>query len=250
MTAAVAPPPPRVEKILCSNVTSDVNAHSDAEIFRHSVFGYDEQLEWPPAGWERLRCWHCSEVFDTHPVPLPHEVDRKTGCFRVFGVFCGFPCSKRYLLDHVHWTAGERVLLLEEMAREVFHYEGPDISAAPPRHRLSFFGGDLSIEEFRGPQKGITACISPPLISMPEVYERVLPSAEPGTETWSVRGIRPIPEAPVEQKPPQVTLSSFEGRGAGQGLYDSYVPAKSKPAHAPAEASAGNSTLTMFLKKR
>jgi hypothetical protein len=270
--AAIVPPAahPLVEKILCSNVTSDVTAHAGAEIFRHTIFGYDEQLTWPPAGWQELRCWHCCETFTTYPVPLPHEVDRRSGCFRVFGFFCSFACSKGYLLEHVHWTAGERLLLLEEMAHEVFHYNGPEIQAAPPRHRLACFGGDLSLAEFRRPQTGLHAVLAPPLISQPEVYERVLPPGEGGTETWSVKGLHPAPPRKASAPPPPApptTIIKYEaaappppaaGDGPqskdaanGGGLYDSYVPPKPKPPPVPpAPVSHANSTLTMFLKKR
>jgi hypothetical protein len=74
----------------------------------------------------------------------------------------------------VSYSAGERILLLEEMAREVFGYTGPRIIAAPVRHRLKMFGGDLSIEDFRLESQSMcaTAVLSQPLLTFPEVYER------------------------------------------------------------------------------
>jgi hypothetical protein len=149
------------------------------------------------------------------------------------------------------------MLLLEELARDVFCYDGPEIMPSPPRHRLKLFGGDMSYEDFHDTQPGINACISPPLISVPEVYERVLPGAEAGVETWSVRGLHAAVPVPKPPPPPPTTLSSLEGtqQNRGTSLYESFVPSKAKmppPPHVEIspQTSAVPNTLSMFLKKR
>lgn len=187
--------PPALEKILCSNVSAE---HGASRVYRHDIFAYSAPLQWPPDGWEQLLCWHCCRRPQSPPVPLPHEVDRRADRYRVFGVFCSWSCAKRYLLDRVPWCAGERLLLVDELAREVFGYAGPDILPAPPAHRLRCFGGDLDPEDFDSDASRQCVALSPPLIAHPEVYERT--EGEP--PTWSVRDARPVarPERPRPQR--------------------------------------------------
>lgn len=180
------------ERVLCFNVLLD-ESRKDVGVFRHPLYSYSECLAWPPANWRAVACWHCCHTFDEEPVPLPQAYDRKKDRFSVFGVFCSWPCAKQYQNEHQTWTSGERVLLLEEMAREAFGYEGPPIQAAPPRHRLIMFGGDLSIDAFRQEHGYLNATLRPPLLSFPEIYERVASAGCEGDTApvqWSVRGIR------------------------------------------------------------
>ena len=184
------------ERVLCFNVLLD-ESHSDVQIHRHPLYAFSEALSWPPENWESVCCWHCCHRCPQEPVPLPQTRDRRTGNFAVFGVFCSWPCAKQYLHEHQTWGSGERTLLLEEMARCAFEYTGPPILSAPARHRLKMFGGDLSIEDFRGEHKYLNATIRPPLTSFPEVYERCCAIGEttrigaPASMQWSVRGLRP-----------------------------------------------------------
>jgi hypothetical protein len=191
--AAVALDEDQAERVLCFNVLLD-ESRRDVGVFRHPIYSYAESLAWPPANWRSVCCWHCCHTFDQEPVPLPQAHDRNTDRFSVFGVFCSWPCAKQYQNEHQTWTSGERTLLLEDMAREAFGYNGPPIQAAPPRHRLIMFGGDLSIDAFQQEHAYSNATLRPPLLSFPEIYERAASAGCDGDTApppWSVRGLRP-----------------------------------------------------------
>lgn len=215
------------ERILCFNVLLD-ESRRDVGVFRHPLYAYTEDLAWPPKDWEEICCWHCCHKCSEEPVPLPQTCDRKTGRFSVFGVFCSWSCAKQYQNEHQSWNTGERALLLEDMAREAFGYKGPPIRAAPARHRLKMFGGDLSIEHFRIENAYSNATLSPPLLSFPEVYERIASSGCEGDTAppqWSVRGLRPagkqsrIPPVPEEG-------SVAPPAAAATAPYDKYMSAR------------------------
>jgi hypothetical protein len=254
------------ERVLCFNVLLD-ESRRDVGVFRHPLYSYSERLAWPPANWRSVCCWHCCHSFDKEPVPLPQAHDRKTDCFSVFGVFCSWPCAKQYQNEHQTWTSGERALLLEDMAREAFGYEGPPIQAAPPRHRLIMFGGDLSIDAFRQEHAYANATLRPPLLSFPEIYERVASAGCDGDTAppqWSVRGLRPK-ERPVARpavpSPSPSGPSPYERFLSTRQVVPGQGSASSSPNAGPASLRAGNKrlapsadagdagTLQRFLKK-
>ena len=190
-----------VERLLCCNVlTSD--EFSQPNVFRHPFYTYDGPITWPPPHWQQGRCLYCAHPFDgmgengeripVPPVPLPCFHDKRTGQWRVSGMYCSWNCAKADLLHSQGYACGDGSVLIEQLARKVFKYEGPSITPAPPKARLSFFypGTDtLSIDEFRKDSAvSFTTIVSPPLLSSPEVYERhaIPASASP----WTVKGIR------------------------------------------------------------
>lgn len=274
MTASVNDVP---ERVLCFNILLD-ESHRDVKIHRHPLYSFNESLSWPPENWEEICCWHCCHRCPQEPVPLPQTRDRRTGSFAVFGVFCSWPCAKQYLNEHQTWGSGERSLLLEEMARCSFGYSGPPILAAPARHRLKMFGGDLTIDTFREEHKYLNATLRPPLTSFPEVYERCsevvedhseVPSSSSATPAmqWSVRGLRPRPgtagaasAAAAEQAKSQ-SPSPFDifvrARGAAPGGGVARAPTTTRQpekttssVHTPPPGTVIRGTLSEYMKKR
>lgn len=190
-----------IERLLCCNVlTSD--EYSQPDVFRHPFYTYDGPITWPPLHWEKGRCLYCAQSFHhtdktgkqqpVPPVPFPCFHDKRTGQWRVSGMYCSWNCVKAELLHTHGYACGEGCLLIEQLARKIFKYTGPDIAPAPPKGRLSFFypGPDtLTIDEFRQESAvSFTSVITPPLLSSPEVYER---HAYPiDRNPWTVKGIR------------------------------------------------------------
>lgn len=240
---------PKVERVLCSNVLSTEQAHRES-VFRHPLFAYEEALPWPPANWRDICCWHCCHKPTSTPICLPNSYDRKQKVYHVFGYFCSLPCAKAHLLESTAFGAGDRMLLLHHMAVEIFGHSGRVIAPAPPRHRLTMFGGDLTYEQFRTEHEQLCVTSTPPLISTPEVYERLAVAA---AETWAARGIvggRPATAAAA-------AVASVAGPSApnSASLFGSFT-AQRKRATTPAleaearpeEAVAG--TLQVFMKRR
>jgi hypothetical protein len=180
----------RLERVLCCNIISGDHS-ATSPLFRHPVFGFDEELMWPPSGWRAWKCMHCIDDLSEPPIPVPTGYDKVRNLFKVFGIFCGWSCGKAFMLETQGLVAAE-TLLLEMMAREHFGYSGPVIARAPPRHRLSCFGGDLCREEFRrllrAGQEEVRCTLYPPVLLRPEVYERCSQVEE--SEGWVVRGTR------------------------------------------------------------
>lgn len=158
------------QKILCYSTLVDDKCE-ESTLMRHPIYQYSEELKWPPTNWNNYCCWHCCQTLTHMPVPIAEDQDSSTGRFVVFGLFCSFACAKGYLLETQPWSAGDKLLLLEEMAFTAFGITKCSYPA-PPRHRLQMFGGDLSIEEFKKNHFYVTSSYSPPLISHPECYER------------------------------------------------------------------------------
>ena len=219
--------PPAVERVLCFSTLLD-NSRRQTTIFRHPIFSYKEELAWPPRNWEELHCWHCCSKLLDPPVPLAQDMDPDTGRYVVYGIFCSFSCAKAYIYETQPWSAGGKLLLLEDMAVSAFGSEEP-ILPAPPRQRLRIFGGDLTPEEFHK-ERHIHALCSPPLITYPEVYEREVMLADPPTEAWSVCGQR---SQPLE------AANSIRGGGGGGKAHLTTTTTMTTSAASSSSAAAG-----------
>lgn len=92
-------------------------------------------------------CFWCCYIFTNRPVVLPI---RDTGEYlQVTGNFCSPECASAYLFDmrqdsHTRW---EQLSLLYRVYSEACNGK---IQPAPARNILKLFGGNLSIQEYRG----------------------------------------------------------------------------------------------------
>eukprot|EP00899_Mesostigma_viride_P000412 jgi/Mesvir1/10371/Mv10571-RA.1 len=101
-------------------------------------------------------CWHCCHPFDGVPAALPVGYKQGKG-FLVKGVFCSFACAKSYNMDASGAQRELRNMWLFDMMLKLWR-SNPDrrrhsfkgVRPAPPRTCLKMFGGDMTIEEFRG----------------------------------------------------------------------------------------------------
>lgn len=224
-------------RLLCSNVLSSDDCDK-TEFFRHAVFSYRDALKWPPEGWEAMACWHCRQMLSTAtpPVCAPKYYDSEMNQWHVFGIFCSWPCAKAYVLEKNGFSSGEASLMLDVMARRLFGREGAPIRPAPPWHRLKLFGGDLSPAQFASEHEYDTVVLSPPLISHPEVYERVPVVCDRG---WRVKGLRA-----TEQQPP-AGADARSPAAETSALYEAYLKERGSTTAMPAAASSsleGNSS--------
>lgn len=188
---------PALERILCCNVLT-ADEHSQPTVYRHPMFSYDEQIPWPPHHWEAVVCRYCSFPWpedrsaDWVPATMPMCHDKKRDVWHVFGLYCSWNCAKAEIIRTHGFGCGEQVLLLEHLARNRFGHCGMEIVPAPAKDRLARFSGPegMSIEEFRRDSvSAYTTVMRPPMLSLPEVYERHSLSRLSPTG-WSVKGIR------------------------------------------------------------
>jgi hypothetical protein len=240
------------ERLLCCNVlTSD--EHSQPEVFRHSFYSFDGPVEWPPPRWKEGRCLYCCHPFDApaggggegrvfvQPVPIATWHDKRTDEWRVSGMFCSWSCAKSELLSQQGYACGNAVLLLDELARTVFGYTGPEIVPAPPKTRLSFFypgEGSLDIDAFRQESgRSYTTVLKQPLLSSPEIYE-THSLATTSAPSWSVKGIRA--KTAIVPAPPDMTRDAdYDMDGDAGSRFSSFIRDKRSADAGPAACGSG-----------
>ena len=245
------------DRVLCFSTLLDYSRH-DVTIFRSPIYSFNEELKWPPSDWQKMHCWHCCQRLENPPVPLPNDQDAESGKFLCYGLFCSFNCAKAYLFDRQSWSCGDKLLLLEEMASQVFGITD-EIYPAPPQQRLAMFGGDLSVEEFRKQNKFLNVAFSPPLISFPEVYERESIVDKTDRE-WSVRGIRPKTSSNEKLKFKEENISNVKSTSTSNvnsSPFSNFCNGKIKGGSACKTIQATNTredvvpgTLSVFMKKK
>lgn len=93
-------------------------------------------------------CWWCCHKFDTQPCYAPTHYDSSRDRFKIKGNFCSWNCAKAHILtagDHTKFRKCEYLSLLAMRLSGKYTH----IRAAPPREKLTMFGGNLDIDEFR-----------------------------------------------------------------------------------------------------
>jgi hypothetical protein len=133
------------------NTATDVfcsGPHSQRiQVVDYSLFGELGTIETWPASMPDTLCWHCCHPFDTVPASIPmHRTENRVWAMK--GVFCGFECAKRYVLDMRLHNSAAVLFQLKRIASD-FGVVDP-IRSAPPRAMLRSFGGTMSLDEFRG----------------------------------------------------------------------------------------------------
>jgi hypothetical protein len=109
--------------------------------------------EWPTS--TSSVCWNCAhQIPDGNlPLVLPLQYDRQTHTFHCRGFFCGWPCMVRYQREAHPGQSPVRefmhLMYLNLYGRSPIK---DDLASAPSRHRLAIYGGDMTIEEYRGAQ--------------------------------------------------------------------------------------------------
>ncbi len=113
-----------------------------------------------------IACFWCTYEFDHTPYVIPRF--EENGIWYVYGNFCCPECAMAYLLEekedlHARW---ERIALIHRLYTPSANTR---IYPAPPRAVLQRFGGQYTIEEYRGTisKKQIRIDINyPPMISL------------------------------------------------------------------------------------
>ncbi len=104
--------------------------------------------QWPTS--TGLCCWNCTEPFETRPVFLPYYFHERKNLFHTRGVFCSFPCMKRYNADRNHGATVQRVsALISFMYKRLNGSIDAGVHMAPPTAQLAKFGGCMTISQYR-----------------------------------------------------------------------------------------------------
>ena len=93
-------------------------------------------------------CWWCCHGAD-NLLGMPTNYNKYTGEFQTRGHFCSWSCMKAYILDNNNdILSGKLNSYMFLMRKNIYDAYSP-ITKAPARSRLTMFGGDMTIEEFR-----------------------------------------------------------------------------------------------------
>jgi len=96
-----------------------------------------------------ISCFWDSKPFNNAPICLPISYCSKTKTYKTIGCFCSTACAAAFNLSDTRYRYSIRLNrhnLLLKMHQSI---SDKKLKLAPPRERLKFFGGDLSITEFR-----------------------------------------------------------------------------------------------------
>jgi hypothetical protein len=93
-------------------------------------------------------CWHDCHVFNTVPIGCPLK-RLENGKFLTTGVFCSFPCIKKFLKRRLNKAKYKDSQTLLTLLYLILNGEIGEIPLAPSRKQLKKFGGHLTIKEFR-----------------------------------------------------------------------------------------------------
>ncbi len=94
-------------------------------------------------------CWWCCHSFDTTPLNMPFKYDDRRNKFYTSGNFCSWSCMKSYAIDKYGISKGGLICGNMLMMRKKMYNQLGHVKPAPNRFRLTEFGGELTIEEFR-----------------------------------------------------------------------------------------------------
>lgn len=94
-------------------------------------------------------CWWCVHPFDGESLAMPTRHDPLRNKFTTQGHFCSWSCMKSFAVDKFGVNRGGIVCGNIIVYRKCMYNKIGPVSLAPNRFKLSVFGGDMSIEEFR-----------------------------------------------------------------------------------------------------
>jgi hypothetical protein len=135
--------------------------HSDTIKDNKLLPGYSEEL-YNVSSYDCKLCWNCSHSFMNKYTGIP--LSYKEGIFTIYGYFCSFNCAARYIIDNYHhknkWNIYSLLNLYYNMSNNTI---GKIIKPSPNKLVLKNFGGNISIEEYRGNKNSYEVYI-PPII--------------------------------------------------------------------------------------
>ena len=116
------------------------------------------QRWWKPDNWPlftNVVCFNCSHPVpeDIVPLVMPVRYDRAVNTWHCRGVFCTWSCMLRFQREN--YQAETPIKEYINVMYRFLHGTPPEaLQPAPPRHRLTMYGGDLTIDEYRSINEG------------------------------------------------------------------------------------------------
>ena len=93
-----------------------------------------------------LGCWWCCHTFTNQPIGVP--CNKKNDIFYLYGCFCSYNCATSYVFNNNIGNKYEQYSLLKLIYKKI-HNKESNFKCAPPKEILEFFGGTVSISDYR-----------------------------------------------------------------------------------------------------
>ena len=126
------------------------NGIKENKIFKLDLEFYNETLnkKISKESKSEYACWWCCHKFDTIPIGIPNK--KIDNSYHTFGNFCSFNCAAAHIYNLKVWNISDKLSLLHQLYFDLYDLkEYESIKSAPCKESLKYFGGPLTIEEFR-----------------------------------------------------------------------------------------------------
>jgi hypothetical protein len=100
-------------------------------------------------------CWHCCHPWNGQTVMYPFAFDDRSQKFKLGGQFCSWECVKGYARDTMSRVLSGVHQINIRYYRKKMTGMTDSVMPAPPKIVLKSFGGHMTIDEFRKPNKDV-----------------------------------------------------------------------------------------------
>ncbi len=118
--------------------------YSKENIRQSQNIHFDDNFSWPERS--QFACWFCCHTFDEYPKVIPINLTNQQGkkIYHVIGNCCSWNCVKSYVLREFN-----NFSLLNTFFYDLFGESIENIKIAPSPVCLQYFGGTMTIQEYR-----------------------------------------------------------------------------------------------------
>lgn len=123
-------------------------------IYDNLVSVFKNWKEWPTSN--NLKCWHCTNDFDTIPLFIPTLInpsehpDNVLGNMQTLGNFCSFPCAYSYIIEYIFQSSKwELINNLKILYESIYRKKIDNFPKIPPHTVQCQYGGKTTPLEFR-----------------------------------------------------------------------------------------------------
>lgn len=95
------------------------------------------------------KCWWCCCDIEGTKLEMPYRYNEKKDIFKTMGQFCSWECMKALALDKYGATTGSIICGNMIVMRKKLYGKVDRIKTAPDRFKLQYFGGDMTMDEFK-----------------------------------------------------------------------------------------------------
>lgn len=136
------------QQINCDTRSIQANCGPRKLIFRKLCGTECREGRWPSR--TKVQCWYCRLPFTGPPVPVVQQYDVVRDLYDVYGMCCGAPCSKAFIIDLRSNDGLTRLMWQRRMLVDVFGWPADTpIPTAPPWQALKEFGGHMTVAQWR-----------------------------------------------------------------------------------------------------